>query len=77
MVGSPNMFELLSKRAQNSAPPLHFGPPLVPKALQEHMRRSDPAAEAEAFDGKEILVLSGGIDKLVNYVDGVCVTILQ
>ena len=71
LVGSPNMVELLRNRALKSGPPLDFGPPLMPDSLLAYMKRTDPAAHLEAFDGKSLLIISGGTDKLVNYTDGV------
>lgn len=65
------MYELLRNRALKSDPPLGFEPPLMPDSLVAYMKRTDPAAHPEAFDGKSLLILSGGTDKLVNYTDGV------
>ena len=40
-------------------------PPYFPRSFVEHVRAHDPAAAADAFRGKRVLVLCGKEDKLV------------
>ena len=68
--GCPDYFTLISKRAK--AHKLPCGPPYIPDALLEHIKRADPAAApytargaSNPFWGKKILVLSGKDDKIV------------
>lgn len=74
IIGSPSTLALLSHRAQHLPPPLGPLPitaPHFPSTLLSLIAREDPVnVSAERWSGKKILVLSGGEDTLVNYVEG-------
>ena len=76
IIGSPSTFELLSHRAKNlpaPAGPLPLSAPFFPRSLLTAFDKLDPASPSLSLDrweGKQILVLSGEEDQLVNFVHG-------
>ncbi|EGG04741.1 uncharacterized protein MELLADRAFT_72274 [Melampsora larici-populina 98AG31] len=70
IIGSPDYETLMRHRAARSRPAIPFAPPHFPDALVELVRRKDPCqAASSVWNGKNLLVLSGSVDKLVNFID--------
>ncbi|KAG0149497.1 hypothetical protein CROQUDRAFT_653575 [Cronartium quercuum f. sp. fusiforme G11] len=71
IIGSPDYETLMRHRAAQSDPPIPFGPPHFPYSLIDLIRQKDPCQlDSKIWEGKHLLVLSGAVDRLVNYVDG-------
>ncbi|KZT42247.1 hypothetical protein SISSUDRAFT_1125905 [Sistotremastrum suecicum HHB10207 ss-3] len=71
IIGCPDYLKLMSIRANENN--LSLDPPYMPDSLKGYIQENDPAATPHAaqagnpFWGKSVLVLSGKIDKLVQW----------
>ncbi|KAM0749334.1 hypothetical protein T439DRAFT_340070 [Meredithblackwellia eburnea MCA 4105] len=74
IIGSPDFLTLLSNRARTTPAPLGpipLAPPFFPNSLLATVKKTDPIhVPDDVWKGRKILVLSGGIDELVNYEIG-------
>ena len=74
IIGSPSTLTLLSHRAGGLMPPLGPLPitaPYFPNSLLALLAKQDPVNVPPAvWEGRRILVLSGGNDELVNFDHG-------
>ncbi|GJJ08657.1 hypothetical protein Clacol_002876 [Clathrus columnatus] len=74
IIGCPDYLALICPRASDSGYPIN--PPYFPVALVNYIKKKDPASvnttSLDSFEnpyiGKRILVLSGGVDKVVPWV---------
>lgn len=63
IIGSPAYLTLFQHRADGLG--LSLVPPYLPESLKREMKRAQPTAEA--FKGKDVLVMSGAVDSLVPF----------